>query len=414
MAKLAAWSSEVPSDSSALAREVMEHVAAVLQVPRLLMVWEDPEKPWFHVASWSGGEARWSREPITTFQPLVPPPLAGASFLCVDARASSPRLLYASATGFRRWVGTPVHPEFRARFDVGPVLALNLSGRSSAGYLFCLDKPGMTSGDLVLGEVVAHEVAARIDLFYAWERLKQKAATEERVRLARDLHDGVLQSLTGTGLQLRAARSVLDKKPEEARRRLAKVQRLVTAMQRELRSLVDHRRSVEPDGPAVSSLLARLQGLAGAIEQQWGVAVGWRAPAEDIRLPERLAHDLYLIVQEALVNAARHAHASKVEVDLSLEQDHLRLVVADDGRGFGFRGRYDHEALSRLELGPVSLRERIASLGGLLAIDSTPAGARLEITLTLQPAGEPQWPSGLVLAGTRGVIAAPQAHLGQH
>ena len=65
----------------------------------------------------------------------------------------------------------------------------------------------------------------------------------------------------------------------------------------------------------------------------------------------------------------------------------VRITVADNGRGFPFRGDYDHAALTALRLGPVTLKERVAALGGTLAIASTESGARLEIALPLEPAG---------------------------
>ena len=63
------------------------------------------------------------------------------------------------------------------------------------------------------------------------------------------------------------------------------------------------------------------------------------------------------------------------------EGDQVRVIVADDGRGFRFHGHYDHATLAEMKLGPVTLKERIVSLGGSLSIDSSESGARLEIVL---------------------------------
>src|SRR5207247_10314028 len=99
-------------------------------------------------------------------------------------------------------------------------------------------KPGMTSNDLVLGEIIARQMAARMDHFYLVQRLHQAASLEERLRLARDLHDGLLQSLTAAALQLEAVRGLLAEKPEMARDCLLEVQRLIAAEQRDLRAIV--------------------------------------------------------------------------------------------------------------------------------------------------------------------------------
>jgi signal transduction histidine kinase len=89
------------------------------------------------------------------------------------------------------------------------------------------------------------------------------------------------------------------------------------------------------------------------------------------------------MIHEALVNVARHAAATSAAVQMHQEDEALRIVVTDDGRGFGFSGRRDHRTLSSLRAGPRSLRERVAALGGTLAVDSSDRGARLELIVPL-------------------------------
>ena len=267
---------------------------------------------------------------------------------------------------------------------MGAVLALGLKGEGFEGRLFALDKAGMTSDDLVLGGIVAHQVVARMDHFYLLQRLQQVAATEERIRLARDLHDGVLQSLTGAALQLATASHLVKGDPEAARERLAEVQRLIAAEQRDLRSFVQQLKPA-PLAPleVEASLMARLKETAHRMERQWGLHVTLDVRPIDGGISEGLSHEIYHMVHEALINTARHAGASTGRVEIAAEGDRVRVVVSDDGKGFPFHGRYDHAALTALRLGPVSLRERVAALGGSLTIDSSEAGARLEIWLPL-------------------------------
>ncbi|HEV8454265.1 MAG TPA: hypothetical protein VGQ24_05215 [Gemmatimonadales bacterium] len=96
-----------------------------------------------------------------------------------------------------------------------------------------------------------------------------------------------------------------------------------------------------------------------------------------------MRYGIFRLVQEPLVNVARHAQATKARTVLGGGYREVRLVVADNGHGFPFRGCYDHSALKALHLGPASLRERLSALGGTLDIDSTTSGARLEIRLPL-------------------------------
>ena len=103
----------------------------------------------------------------------------------------------------------------------------------------------------------------------------------------------------------------------------------------------------------------------------------------DQALPGALSQGLYLMIHEALINAARNAGASSVCVALSVQDTSVHLMVRDNGRGFPFHGHYDLAALTALSLGPRMLRERVASLGGDLTIDSIDAGACLSITVPL-------------------------------
>src|SRR5439155_22969111 len=103
----------------------------------------------------------------------------------------------------------------------------------------------------------------------------------------------------------------------------------------------------------------------------------------DGQLPAVLAREIYQIIREGLVNSARHAHASVVEVDLKADDDNARVTVSDNGCGFPFRGHYDDAALASTGLGPAVIKSRVAALGGALNIDSSESGARLEVTLPL-------------------------------
>jgi signal transduction histidine kinase len=221
------------------------------------------------------------------------------------------------------------------------------------------------------------------------QQLRDAAAAEERVRLARDLHDGVLQSLTAAALNLETAQRLVDADPQGARERLRDIQGVIAAEQRDLRTHIEQLKPPYSRGPHVNEDLAgRFRELAGQIERQWSTRIEMDLGAQAERFPAGITQHLYFILHEALINAARHARASCIRAEIGLEApDRLRIVVADDGCGFPFHGRHDHAALNAMKAGPVTLRERIASLGGSLTIDSSSAGSRLEITLPLPGKG---------------------------
>jgi len=128
--RLASWPRTLPREALGLVRDLLGHTAELLGSPRVLMSWEEPEEPWFHLASWSRGEFHWHRQPLGTYEPLVAEPLTGADFFCPDARAAAPTCLHTSAAGLRRVQGTPLHPDLQARFAVGSVLSLRLQAEA--------------------------------------------------------------------------------------------------------------------------------------------------------------------------------------------------------------------------------------------------------------------------------------------
>jgi signal transduction histidine kinase len=382
MSELAAWPPHRGRSPELPQPEVLESVARILGVRRVLLVWDEPDEPWLHLASWSDGEFRSWREAPEIFQPVVAEPLADLAFLSKDVAAPAPVVLHHSPQDAHGWRGAPIHPALQARFTITSVLCLPLRSEYLEGHVFALDKPGMTADDLLLGEVVAHEVAASMDQSLLSRRLRQAAAVEERNRLSRDLHDGVLQSLTGAALQLETVQRLWDTEPAAARTRLSAIQRLIVDEQRDLRFFIRVSKLAPLRLAAGNAgLNATLRQLVARLEGLWGLRVELHLERFDDRSSDALAYDICFIVQEALVNAARHAAATEVHVAVARENGHVHVAVTDNGRGFPFQGDYDHATLDAEQLGPVMLKERVKALGGTVTIRSTPAGARLSIRL---------------------------------
>jgi len=214
--------------------------------------------------------------------------------------------------------------------------------------------------------------------------LRQVQQAAERLHLARNLHDGVLQSLTGVSLHLATIQPLLEHALLKARELLSDVQLLLVAEQHELRCLIQ---ALRPSTAALAetpfALTPHFERLGQRLDHLWGLAVDMRLEGLDRALPGALSQGLYLMIHEALINAAQHAGASSVCVTLSVQGTSGHLMVRDNGRGCPFHGHYDLAALTALSLGPRMLRERVASLGGDLTIDSAAAGACLSITMPL-------------------------------
>ena len=379
---LAAWP-RTPADGSEPVRGVLAHVAGILGLSHLLMVWEDEEEPWLYLALWSASRCEWMREPAGAYEPLVAEPLAEASFLCADAGAASPRVIFTSEGRLRRLRQPPIHPALQARFQIRPVLSWRLRGKSFQGRLFALEEPVRGLDQLLVGEVLAWQAAAHLDQTQLLKRLRDGAALEERVRLARDLHDGIIQSLTVAALRLEAFPRLLETDPGAAREEVRRLQELLASEQRELRSLV-HELKPSGAGPVrTAGLAARLDELCERIESNWGLRMEVKGNFREAVLPEAVARQVHRLVHEAVVNAARHADAEAVHVAVEVERRQVRIEVADDGHGFPFQGKYDLHSLLASGLGPASLRDRIASLGGSLYLSSSQQGSHIEMVVPL-------------------------------
>jgi signal transduction histidine kinase len=384
MSHLAAWPRIVKEEPQAAVQEVLRHAAETLAAPRLVLVWEQAEEPFVHVATWSSAEFRWTQEPPGTFGTIVSEALAGSDFLSPDVTVKAPLVLRRGAEQAERGPDSPLDPALQARFDIHSVLCPVVKGQSVTGRLLALDKLRMTADDLLVGEIVAREVSATMDQMTLVEQLRHAAALQERIGLARNLHDGILQSLAGIDLRLEAVRHLLAD-PVAARDRVSQIQELVVAEQRDLRALVRTLQSPSGAGDQAFDLASALEDLRWRIEQQWGTRVGIELGAPEAETRGALGYDLYLMVHEAVTNAARHGQASAVQVTIDVDADTARLTIIDNGRGFSFEGRHDASSLARLHLGPVSLRERATARGGSLTLESSDAGARIEIVLPLTP-----------------------------
>jgi signal transduction histidine kinase len=131
---------------------------------------------------------------------------------------------------------------------------------------------------------------------------------------------------------------------------------------------------------AGGSLRERLDQLRGRIERAWQIKLKIEISSGADAWPDALANEVYRLIQEAVLNAARHADASMINVNITSAGGPC-LEITDDGRGFPFRGTYDLRALNEMNSGPLTLRERVAGLRGDLHLRSTDAGSELLIRL---------------------------------
>lgn len=248
--------------------------------------------------------------------------------------------------------------------------------------------PNFELNRFVIRAVYLAVVAVMLGFVGAYEQRERRRSTalasvasaaEERIRLARDLHDGLLQALAAAGLQLASVRPMVAADPAAAQERLERIQRFLTEEQRDLRFFL---RELNPDSPepgdSEARLSARLIGFCERFETFWGIPVVVHIDSQ-IEIPSAMESEIYRLVQEALVNAGRHAKATRIELSAAQRNRSIQIEISNNGRGFPFSGKLDLAELDSRRLGPVSLKARVRSLGGDLSIDSGPSGARIEI-----------------------------------
>jgi signal transduction histidine kinase len=387
--RLAGWPSVEHGDAEAVVRRVLSHGAAILGAPRAIAVWEIGEEPWRHVAVWSSAEFSMNRHSPEDFEPVVPLALVDGAFVTAGPISDAAVVVVNRGDVLSEWRGRPIHADLPVgRQDAGLVSAPFQTDRLSGRIILC-DLVLPTPDILPLTEVIARETGASLDQLHVSRRLAEVTLSEERIRVARDLHDGVLQSLTGLRLELQSvATGVGDEQPSATtRERLINIERAIAMEQRELRLFIAGLQPTSRPDSTAGSMVAQLEQVRERIVLEWKMPVSLRIGSCPQSLPTALAQGLPLMVHEAIVNALKHAQPSRVSVDVLGDERCLRVVVSDDGRGFPFRGRYDDAALAEMSAGPLSLRARVASLGGKVTVESTTSGSRVEIDLPVTRGG---------------------------
>ena len=271
----------------------------------------------------------------------------------VDSLQHDPEVDYAAARPLEAMTGLYVPLLVRDR-AIGVVLAHDKAG----------DGPRFTDDDLRLAETFASRAAVAVDQSerVARDALRRvlEAQELERRRLARELHDQTGQELTSVILGLKAV--------EEATDPTARTEALRSVRDQVVETLHDVRRlavELRPKALDDFGLVPAVERLVQTFSEQTGMTVDFEPQLGEERLPNDLETALYRMVQEALTNIVKHAHARSVSIILSRSGGMITAVVEDDGRGF------DPDA-GRDGMGLDGMRERLALLGGKLKLESSP------------------------------------------
>ena len=245
--------------------------------------------------------------------------------------------------------------DWPAQVTTGPALVAPLATSSSVhGVLVVAQRPGEPRPtDLPMLTGFAGQAALALERARAQEEREQLMVLEDRERIARDLHDVVIQRLFATGLQLQTA-ARLAARPEVAGRISTAVDDLDTTI-RDIRSAIFELRS-----PVAAELRSDVRATVDVAAEPLGFRPSLRMSGPiDSAVPDEVRPDLLAVVREALSNVVRHARASAVEVEVAVADGCVTVAVADDGIG---------AATADERSGLVNLRERASRHGGTFTV----------------------------------------------
>ncbi len=213
-----------------------------------------------------------------------------------------------------------------------------------------------------------------------------QAQEDERQRISQQIHDGPTQTMSNLILQAEVCERFIDKDPNEAKTELATLKNTIHHTLQEMRRFIfDVRPMILDDLGLVPTLRRYLQDFGERNSIQANLVI----QGTESRLPRHLEISVFRVIQEALTNVAKHAHAQHVRVALEIEDRKLSVAVDDDGVGFNTAELEDSLARgSRRTMGFANMRQRVETLlKGKLAIESTPGkGTRVLATIPLSEA----------------------------
>jgi signal transduction histidine kinase len=363
-------------------RKLLEALAASFHCERASLAFLDAETERLFV--WTA-----RRQQTERISPESHPPQRADAFLvdCPDATICW-NLLEGRGEGFgwnrrdgRRLQEIPRVPGIsRRELEIRAIAAATFDfGEQPGGRLLLINpERRLMPRDLRWFERIAASLSAPLENLYLLRHLRARAIDAERSRISHDLHDGVLQTLLGSIIQL----DVLRKKLPAGSPLAADVEHLEDALRRENAELRKMVLDLRPLRVGRADMLDLIRGFSDRFRQEAGIEVDCLLQELDLRVSDRACRELFSICREALNNVKKHAQATHVVVKLWQDEASVHLMIDDNGQGFSFAGRFSSEELDRLRIGPISIKERTRSIGGLLTVESTPGhGARILVEL---------------------------------
>jgi signal transduction histidine kinase len=368
---------EALSDNDQPTAEMLRIASAHFDLPRLLLAWTRSEEPWLQVTVRERSQTRRERFAPDHFGPLLSGNAGDRAFLFDNRRGLALRRRDDDPNRFVEFAER-LDPVFASHFALRHGLVVPIRTEQGEGQLFVGASHSLCSDDIGIGEKLARELALVVDRSAALAYSEEAAVRRAKTSLARDLHDGVMQSLTGASLKLAGIRASLEE-GEDVRGDLDALRRELATEQRNIRAFTESLRSGR--GPTREvDLSSGLPYIVEEFSQRWGIVCRLSESA-GVEGPVWMEHDLHQMAREAAANAVRHGGATSVEIEMRPEAGGIELCITDNGRGYP--SQMSSSETREKEIVPRSLRERTEGLGGRIRIEPTPNRCRTTIWVPL-------------------------------
>ena len=326
--KLARWSSGRYNASEDAVLRVFAHAADVLDAESVEVYFQEADQPTAIHATYVRSSDTLSQTPCDRLpDQTTATSLRQQPFVMINRK----RGLCITYAGLKR-VQDPVSG-FALPDQSGIVASAAFAGEFCNGRLFACGLPNWRWDQIVLVDIVASHVRSRLEGRSLRDKTARVTADLERMRLSRDLHDGILQTLTAARLQLNA----LSKDAPDFAQRLRVVADILQDEQQKLRGFVESSRSVPADAVHVTRIGERI----GMVAEHWRLRADVEIDGTGAYVSDALYREVHFIVGEAIANSARHGRATAIRAQVTCGDGRFVLVLSEAGRRAGPQGRPD-------------------------------------------------------------------------
>ncbi len=232
--------------------------------------------------------------------------------------------------------------------------------------------------ELRFAQNILRQVGPALYSVYLFRRFRSRAGAVERARVARELHDTVIQSLISVEMQI----DVLRRRGADHPQLSLELQRIQELLRQEVMNLRELMQTMRPPDIGPHQFLDFIAQLVERFSRDTGVVTRFVSELHEVTLPAATCQELARVVQEGLVNIRKHSGAQSAVVRFGSQNGWWKLIIDDDGKGFPFAGRFTLTELDDFHRGPTVIKERVRAVGGDMVIESNPGhGSKLEITI---------------------------------